>query len=339
MKQDTAKVCKLALQFMAERAVEPNPRNYSVWYEYVLAENKPLVAEIDRLVGEGKKFDANVSDYLFRRFFADSSGSKVVEESTEQAKLLLNDVAELLGRITSQTGDYGKELDLFTSKMASHNKSDALKPLVDTIINRTKDMSQKSASMAKRLDDSNSEVNTLRKNLAQIKLESSRDFLTGIYNRKAFQEQLDINIAESRATGRPLAFLILDIDHFKKYNDTWGHQLGDEVIKLVASTVADNVRGSDIAGRYGGEEFGVILPDTPIAGALIVAEKLRRTIEAKIIRRKDTGEVCGNVTVSIGVSQYRLGDDEETVMKRADEALYKSKLGGRNKVTEESYKG
>ncbi|MEQ1790285.1 MAG: GGDEF domain-containing protein [Rickettsiales bacterium] len=130
---------------------------------------------------------------------------------------------------------------------------------------------------------------------------------------------------------------MIDVDNFKMFNDKFGHLLGDEVLKIVARTLTDTLKGRDVVARFGGEEFVVFLPETPIEGAMRVAEMIRAGIAGKGLKRKDTGETFGSITVSLGVSRFRHDDDTLlTLIKRADEALYSSKNNGRNQVTKEA---
>ena len=129
-----------------------------------------------------------------------------------------------------------------------------------------------------------------------------------------------------------MALLLTDIDHFKAFNDTFGHLTGDQVLRLVAIAVKQNVKGQDIAARYGGEEFAVILPATTLRSALTVADQLRRAVMTKELMKRSTGEHLGRVTVSIGVAVLRKGDTAQSLIERADNCLYAAKRCGRNRV-------
>jgi diguanylate cyclase len=141
----------------------------------------------------------------------------------------------------------------------------------------------------------------------------------------------------AKETQGELCLLMIDIDHFKKFNDRFGHLIGDEVLKTVAKTLINTLKGQDMVARFGGEEFVVILPTTKIEGAMIVAESIRSAIASKELKRKDTGESFGVITISMGVARFRHDSDTlPLLMKRADDALYESKKNGRNRVTRES---
>jgi diguanylate cyclase len=165
-----------------------------------------------------------------------------------------------------------------------------------------------------------------------ISAEAMTDALTGLRNRKAFDEALVELTAAANEEGEPLALLMLDIDHFKKFNDTYGHPLGDEVIRLVGGCLTACTKGRDIACRYGGAEFAVILPATDLRGASTVAEQIRGTVAGKKITRKRTNETLGQVTLSIGAAEWSPSEPVEEWVQRADEALYGAKQGGRNRV-------
>jgi diguanylate cyclase len=127
-----------------------------------------------------------------------------------------------------------------------------------------------------------------------------------------------------------------DIDHFKRFNDTWGHQTGDQVLRLVANCLSENVKGRDTAARYGGEEFVVILRQTALDGAAKLADQIRGNVENKKLVKKSTGDILGTITISIGVAQLRADDTPELLIQRADRALYRAKNTGRNRVVPET---
>ena len=162
--------------------------------------------------------------------------------------------------------------------------------------------------------------------------ESLTDPLTSLANRKYFDSALEKFIAQSRAGGEPLALLLTDIDHFKAFNDTFGHLTGDQVLRLVAVAVKQNVKGQDIAARYGGEEFAIILPNTPLRAALTVADHVRRAVMTKELMKRSTGEHLGRVTISVGVATLGNEDTGQSLIERADNCLYAAKRNGRNRV-------
>ncbi|MDP2433598.1 MAG: diguanylate cyclase [Pseudomonadota bacterium] len=156
-----------------------------------------------------------------------------------------------------------------------------------------------------------------------------RDSLTGLLNHTSFKERLRAETARAKRQGKPLSVALLDIDLFKKVNDTYGHPAGDRVIKSLSRLLKQRLRGADVIGRYGGEEFAVALPDTPIEGALRVLDNIRESFAAIV---QHTGDKTFQVSLSAGVSQYAAASDGESLIQAADEALYVAKHEGRNQV-------
>lgn len=172
----------------------------------------------------------------------------------------------------------------------------------------------------------------LKKNYRQSISMAITDNLTGLYNRHYLSQHLDSLVKDAHVTGKPLSLAMMDMDHFKLVNDTYGHQAGDEVLVELSRRITNSIRGSDLAARFGGEEFVIVMPDTPLANAKDVAERLRCFIEFGpfLIQSHEVGSI--NKTISIGMAGLRTGEDAESLMKRADLALYEAKENGRNKV-------
>lgn len=169
----------------------------------------------------------------------------------------------------------------------------------------------------------------LRRVNAELALRASHDALTGLPNRRAFDEAFAAEAARAERTGASLSLVILDIDHFKRFNDTYGHLLGDEVLKRVATALGETVRAMDMAARFGGEEFVILLPETPMLAGGKAANRFRKVIEAATVEHD--GRTL-TVTASLGGATHDTGEPLESLLARADQALYRAKEGGRNRV-------
>lgn len=324
-----------AIKEMAGRKIDPLPKNYAVWFEYAMGRNKKLIEEIRKAEQGSVTFDAGMHEYMYDKHVVGRNDPNASAEA--DAKAMLANVLQVMTQFSSDTQSYHQEISDQVGALESAPKSGDLQSMVAQIISSAQSLKQSASSMQQRLDESKQEISGLRENLAKATSEAEHDFLTGVFNRKAFDRAADELIAQTEEQASPLCMLMVDIDYFKKFNDEYGHLIGDEVLKMVAKFLKECVKGKDIVARFGGEEFAVILPSTPMQGALIVAENIRRAISSKELKHKSTGESFGTVTVSIGVSAYRHGHDSVPLLiKRADDALYRSKRGGRNKVTQES---
>ena len=175
----------------------------------------------------------------------------------------------------------------------------------------------------------------LKEEIKQLSELVSTDVLTGLFNYRHFLTVIAQEIERSQRTGQPTALIMADADYFKRVNDEWGHEVGNQALKSIANAITHNVRKLDIACRYGGEEFVIILPSTGIATANQVSERIRKTIEETplVIPTKD-GDITLNLTVSLGFSLYSgdLNDSANKLIERADQQLYKAKQAGRNRV-------
>lgn len=332
-----AQYARLAFPMMAQHGVDPTPHNYAIWYHYVMSQNKELVKEIDQIIQQQLTFSPDINQYLYSRYVASNVEQKIVEESTASAQTLMAHVLQIIAAFSGETNSFNTQIDDHVKKLTDTLPQAPMQEMVKELINRVKNLRESGSQMQVRLKESTREIESLKKNLDKVAKESRCDFLTGVANRKTFDQSLEEQIKVAKETRTDMCLLMIDIDHFKQFNDKFGHLIGDEVIKTVAKALVDTVRGKDLVARYGGEEFAVILPTTPLQGAQIVSESLRKTIASSDLKRKDTGATIGSITVSIGVAKFDLSRDTgATLIARADEALYRSKKAGRNRVSLEN---
>ncbi len=172
----------------------------------------------------------------------------------------------------------------------------------------------------------------MRDQLEDARREAMTDALTGIANRKMFDFVLRQCALDAMEIGEPLSLLMIDIDHFKQFNDTHGHHIGDQVLRLLAAVLKQSVKGQDTPARYGGEEFAVVLPQTTLANAVKLAEAIRVRVSRRSVINRATSQRLGSFTVSIGAAQFRPGEPLRLLVERADHALYAAKHAGRNRV-------
>ena len=335
--QDTERqLAQQAFSLMEKYGITPSPEHYAIWYHYAIGKNRELIHELDQTIASGVRFTPEIGTYLHQKYILSSPVQRAADEAAGDTGKLLQNVMQMITEFSGQTSSYNKDVNQSLGKLTATMKEADVKTIVKNLVEATSMLKSSGEQMAKKLEESKQEINNLRKNLEQVTAESQRDFLTGAYNRKTFEKFFDDYAAQAAENSAPLCLIAIDIDHFKQFNDKFGHLIGDEVLKIVARVLMDSLKGRDIVARFGGEEFMVLLPDTPPEIAMKVADAVRKTIASKELKRKDTGEIYGSITVSMGVSHYRPASDTlPMVLKRADDALYVSKREGRNRVTRE----
>ena len=335
-KTDVNHLAEKTMQLLQKESIAPTPDNYSLWFHYIQNDIPELTKEVERLKGQKVKFKSDVLHYLFEKYIV--KHKKQAENTiAENAAKAMTRVMDMVVQFSGETESYNKKLDRQTESIAQHVSGNAvLEDLLGEIVQQLREVQQNSESFSKNLTESHAEIQSLKESLDKAADEARRDFLTGIDNRRAFDEAIEELVEDSKDKEKDLCLLLVDIDHFKQFNDTYGHQIGDEVLKIVARALTRSVRGQDVVARYGGEEFAVLLPETPINGAHIVAENIRKLIADNRLKRKNSTEDLGQITVSIGATRFRFGmhenDNVPYFIQRADEALYKAKKAGRNKV-------
>jgi diguanylate cyclase len=255
-----------------------------------------------------------------------SRGVPSVEEVQDIVEMVLQAAGD-------QTSAFGGTLTSATAKLDQGLDPNALRDLMAGLAAATKEMAANNKALTDKLEETGREVVQIRASLEAARAEALTDALTGIGNRKAFDQTLQMRVDEALGTRTDLCLMLCDIDHFKKFNDTWGHQIGDQVIRFVAATLKRSALGDMLAARYGGEEFGLVMPRMKLGGARELAEFIRKQVESKALVRKSTGEDLGRISISIGLAQLRGNETVASLVERADECLYASKRGGRNRVT------
>lgn len=321
---------------MMERKIPSTPQNFTVWYTYVSGREPDLIRAIDKLIAENGEFGSYENAELFEKFFGFTKEGARIQEASEQIDTSVKEVSSFLSEAAEGTESFKSTLEESLEEIRGAGSADDLKHVVDALQKETGEMLIRSRNLEERLKSTTSEIDLLRRNLEEVRREAMTDALTGIANRKYFDIHLRTSVLHAMENGAPLTLVLVDIDHFKKFNDNYGHQTGDDVLRLVAHTLASNIKGRDTAARYGGEEFGIILPDTMLETGRILAEKIRTSISSKRFRKKQTGEELSSITISLGLAQYRPGEALVDFIQRSDDALYQAKRTGRNKAVLET---
>lgn len=266
---------------------------------------------------------------------APGAGGADAKAVAKVGQKLDQEMASVLGHIRTHISTketYAKSLANAQARLSNLSESEQVRVIVSLLIAENERMRQDSNTLRTRLEDSHQQIQSLRESLTQAQEFVLKDPLTGVGNRRQFDLTMAKAIADAQQKSSPLSVIMCDIDHFKRVNDAFGHQVGDELIKMFARVIESSIRDVDTAIRYGGEEFAVVLPATEVSAAKSVAERIRKQFEVKRITIRETNQKIGQLTASFGVAQFRSGDDIEALVQRADAKLYDAKAKGRNRV-------
>jgi diguanylate cyclase len=327
----TLAFCEIALGQIKALRQPAEPRNYEIWYHYATGYNPSLNKTINDLLARKGNLAATDIDDIYEAFL---SSSRLGDRVDSMSGKVVGEIAQVMAMIDTAMGtasSYTESLADATSKLGSAKDSNGLRAIIESLVQSTKEVERSNHALELRLKASKQEINELQENLEAVRHESLTDPLTSLANRKYFDQSLAKYLADA-AKGDALSLMMIDIDRFKSFNDSFGHLTGDQVLRLVAQCVKQNVKGQDIAARYGGEEFAVVLPHTALRQGLTVADHIRRAVMGKDLVKRSTGESLGRVTISVGIATYRKGDTAQTFIERADMCLYAAKRTGRNRV-------
>jgi diguanylate cyclase len=321
-----------ALAAMEKHQVWPTALNFELWTHVVVDPNGPLAQEITRIISAGEAFTDGLSDELAAVYLPKARLNEQIRDAGDALSKELVSVSRAIQSAQKSSEAYGVTL-ASASKAFSTSDTNDLRAMVDTLSVATKRVQRENKSLEKRLSESTAEVARLREHLEQVRRDATTDGLTNLANRKAFDEEFERACAEAHAKGETLTLAIVDIDHFKNFNDTWGHQTGDQVIRYVASVIGGRAPPPRFAARYGGEEFALIFPREGAQVAANTLEEIRDEVSSRMLKRRSTNEDLGAITVSAGLAELKPGESAHSVMERADRALYTSKRTGRNRVS------
>ncbi|MBC7952914.1 MAG: diguanylate cyclase, partial [Rhodospirillaceae bacterium] len=288
---DVAAHCaRAALGMMDRHGVPAHPNNFIIWYAFVADRNPELTKAVNGILRAGQKFTDDACSELYERYFGTSQHEAELRAVGKRIEDAVARVLEHLVTANQGAAHYGEALQNFSGELEGNAAAAELGALVRSILDETKVMVEVNRQLEERLETSSSEIARLREDLDQLKREATTDALTGLANRKLFDVALREAALEAEEERTFVSLLMIDIDFFKQFNDSHGHMLGDQVLKLVARTISDSVKGKDTAARYGGEEFAILLPETPAAGGVRVGDMLRKSVESKEVINKTTNE-------------------------------------------------
>ena len=330
--EQAAELARRVLEQVFAEDLPADPEMFTLWYNYFAQSSPDLCREIDQAKTENQSLTHDYCLDLFDRYLSNQRERVAVGETSDKIQSALVGLIAFLDHAQRETGDYGKTLNEFAGMMTSVGGLDELRSMITSLVAGTRRMAEQNLLMSAELKSTSQEVHAMRRSLELVRKESLTDALTGLLNRKGLDLELRAALENEGEADLPVSLLMADIDHFKQFNDTYGHLTGDEVLRLVARVLRDCVKGRDTVARYGGEEFAVVLPETGAGNAATLAEQIRAALAKRRLVRRNAGVTLGSVTVSIGVASHIAGESPADLISRADDALYRAKHAGRNRV-------
>ncbi len=331
--EESAQILRQVIGFFSKWKLNPTPLGYYVIYEYMSGQDSQLCEFITDQC-EKESLDNVAVKQAYKDYLQNADEEQLGEYRQEMSNLMVR----MISQIRTAQGDTRKfynELKKTDHQLRSESNSD-LTSMVKQLLDASREVRSSNEALIASLHKSQEEAENLRKELVRVREEATLDMLTGLLNRRTLEVKAIELMGQPTDHGKTHALLMLDIDHFKNFNDTFGHLVGDEVIKRVSKNIRNHVKGIDIAGRYGGEEFTVLLANIPPEGAVSVAELIRTTTEKLRLRIKNSKQSIPPITISCGVSYLKKGDKLTCLVSRADSALYEAKESGRNRVVVET---
>lgn len=331
---------RLVLGFLEDHALSADPIHYWVAHEYLVGANEALTRAVQAAEASGKQMDT----YLVRQWYDEHVGGhafRQMQGMSDGMARLFGGLLENLREADRQSADFQGELQANISELGHVQDPAALQDVAQNLLKAAMTANVHSRTLQKNLEDTEQEARQLRAELETHRKQSLTDPLTGLLNRRGMELEMgryfEADTAEAAAGIQAsdsvgAAMLVLDIDHFKRINDHYGHAVGDVVLRRVAEAFGTVVPEAAVMARFGGEEFVVLLPQASEGQALGLAERIRQTIEKmRLVRRQDK-QVIAPFTISVGLAMRSMSDTLETLFERADQALYQAKSGGRNRV-------
>jgi len=329
---EAARLAARAMDHAHRHRSPPRPRAYEVWYTYVAGEDQALSARVDSELIKADVIDLDTIEQIYEEHFLHKRLSKGMTRIGDELDAGLRDTIAVVRDSLGSTQRFLASLKQAQSQISKVSRNHDARRVVMELLDLGQTHAAQTEVVNAELTKARTQVLELQRELHRLRDSAYLDHLTQIPNRRHMDEVLEREITLANANGQPLSFALGDLDHFKGLNDSYGHAVGDAVLRHFAGLIKNNIKGQDTPARYGGEEFAIIFPKTSVFGAGHVTDKIRELLNGTdIILSRDRSSI-GRVSVSFGVTQLLSGDSMADLVRRADGLLYRAKALGRNRV-------
>lgn len=328
-----AEYLRMTLPLLSKFQLPVNPINYAIGYDYVAGNNRPLREAIIQLEKSNQPLTQELCVRYYKEFILGEAAKKferVGRSLQHLVKNTLEEVSKTEEQASSSTATLEQQAELL-----SKTDPQQIAEILTKVLEESRNLAASGNELKSSLQSTNDEISQLRTELEMMKEAAFTDALTGLLNRRAFDMKIQQIVENSPPATTFL--MLLDLDHFKKINDQYGHLTGDKVLRFAAKIIKQHLPQGQVAARYGGEEMAILLTEVERKEALDLAEQIRDTLAKSRLQRRDNQETIGQVTISIGVAGMRENDTIDILIERADQALYEAKEQGRNRVIDDQH--
>lgn len=321
-----------AFRQLDESRTPPTPENFELFYVHASGANPDLSSALNSLLESEEGPGGADFESLYGEHLGNEGLSSRLEEMARSLARMIQETMRTLTSARASGGATDQQVARTLAQLGPDSTPQQLCDCMQQVLQLAQGMKETNAALEANFATSMAQIGELNHCLQVARAEASIDPVTGVANRGSFDRRILEAVSRASTLKQNLSLLMIDMDRFKALNDRFGHQTGDAVLRILGHMIRSNIKGQDLAARYGGEEFAVILPETTLAQAYTVAEKIRKAVRSKTLHRKSTGETLGRITISVGIAQFNQNDTAKSLIARADKCLYAAKHGGRDCV-------
>jgi len=332
MPQNKEAIGQATWKRLSEFKIDPTPEHYELFYRAIEGENKALVHDFHVAEKAGRLNHNDVLEGLHIKHVAPQKMASTMLEVGNKLSVSMEHIRGITQTVAKDHDAFGEAMSTLSDLLNGTSDPNKIIAAVSQIATASRAMQRKSVTSSGLLKKMVVEIQDLRQKIEEVQQDALTDQLTGVGNRRMFERVFDEEWKKAISTGSALSLVMADVDHFKAFNDKWGHPTGDAALRNIGKLLHARVEGLGTVCRYGGEEFVIILPGIASMDAMPIMDEIRRELARIPLVRKDSKTIIGNISASFGVAGLQSGESKEQLLSRADKSLYQAKEKGRNRV-------